>query len=81
MTEQKNTLGDLNDIIFRQLDRLEGQKPSEPEAMAAEIERAKTVQGLAATVIQNGRLVLDAVRTSEAVGQELAVPSMLTAGK
>lgn len=81
MENQRNTLGDLNDIIFRQLDRLEAQRPSDPEAMAAEIGRAKTIQGLAGTVISNGKLVLEAARMRESVGESVAVPSMLTAGK
>lgn len=79
--EQRNTLGDLNDILFRQIGRLEDQTVSEPEAMGAEIERAKTIQGLAGTVISNGKLLLDAARLHDSIGDAVQVPSMLTDGR
>lgn len=79
--EQKNTLGDLNDILFRQIGRLEDQAITEPDAMAAEIERAKTVQSLAGTVIQNGKLLLDVARLHDSIGDTVAVPAMLSDGR
>lgn len=79
--EQKNTLGDLNDILFRQIGRLEGQTVSKPEEMAAEIDRAKTIQSLAGTVIQNGKLLLDAARLHDSIGDTVAVPAMLSDGR
>ncbi len=75
-----NDLSKLNDIMFNQIDRLDQMSIKDPEAMASEIERAKVIKGLAATVIDNGHLVLEAVKTSAAVGESVCVPRMLGAG-
>lgn len=74
---RKNTLGDLNDILFNEIDRLDAASPSDPDAMNAEIERAKAIKSLAGTVIANGHLVLEAARASSGTYDSVQVPKML----
>lgn len=53
----KNTLGDLNNHLFAQLERLSDEDIS-GEQLKEEIVRAKAVTGLASQIIANGTLVL-----------------------
>lgn len=55
----KNTLGDLNNHLFAQLERL-GDEDLEGEKLQEEIERAKAVTSIASQIISNGSLVLRA---------------------
>ncbi len=55
----KNTLGDLNNHLFQQLDRLNNKK-LKGEDLKEEINRAKAVSDLATQIIDNGSLVLEA---------------------
>ncbi len=55
----KNTLSDLNDHLFAQLERL-GNESMSTEQMAIELERAKSITQVANQIVNNGRLVLDA---------------------
>lgn len=74
------SLQKVNDIVFRELDRLDQASTDNVEAMQAEIERARTVKGLADTVISNGNLTLRAAQASVTVGEAVRVPSMLLGG-
>ena len=53
----KNTLGDLNNHLFAQLERLSDEDIN-GEQLKEEIVRAKAVTGLASQIIANGTLVL-----------------------
>ena len=64
----------LNEILFRQLERIEN---CDNENRESEIERAKAVTSLAGQVISNGRLVLDASRASITTAEAVQVPKML----
>ena len=55
----KNTLGDLNNHLFAQLERLSDEDIKGDE-LKDEIVRAKAVTGLASQIIANGTLVLKA---------------------
>jgi hypothetical protein len=55
----KNTLGDLNGYLFEQLDRLNSEE-LKGEALETELKRGKAITEVAAQVIANGKLVLDA---------------------
>jgi len=52
----KNTLGDLNNHLFAQLERL-GEEDLEGDKLTAEINRAKAISDIATQVIANGSLV------------------------
>lgn len=76
-----NDLGRLNDILFAELERLEGAGKDDIEV---EAERAKHIRNLSATVIDNAKTVMEAYRIrqgsiDETAGQ-IAVPRMLQAG-
>lgn len=55
----KNTLGDLNNHLFAQLERL-GDEDLKGEALAEEIKRSSAVTEIAEQIISNGALVLKA---------------------
>jgi len=64
MQGTRNTLADLNNHLFEQLERLNDDS-LKGEQLSEEIERARAVTGVAKNVIDNGRLVLDAQKFSD----------------
>lgn len=57
----KNTLSDLNNHLFVQVERLNDEDlGSQPEKLKTEIERAKALAGLAKEMVANGQLLLNA---------------------
>lgn len=73
----KNTLGDLNNHLFAQLERL-GDEDLSGESLSEEINRAKAITGVASQIISNGSLVLDSIKLSENhMNADLKVPKML----
>ncbi|TDM12681.1 hypothetical protein [Macrococcus bovicus] len=73
----KNTLGDLNGYLFEQLERLSNPEMTEEE-MKLEIERARTVTGVASQVISNGNLVLKAkIAYDENLQRDAVKPKLL----
>ena len=67
----------VNEVLFRQLDRLESVDRSDAKAMQAEIARSKAVQQVAGKVIENGRLVLDVAKAGVAAGEAVKLPKGL----
>nr|DAM60693.1 MAG TPA: hypothetical protein [Caudoviricetes sp.] len=67
----------VNEILFRQLDRLESVDRTDAKAMQAEIARSKAVQQVAGKVIENGRLVLDVAKAGVAAGEAVKLPKGL----
>lgn len=76
----KNTLGDLNNHLFEQLERLNDPDLTGDE-LKKEMDRAKAVTGLASQIIANGQLVLKAKQFQDgALNAEAKVPKMLEGG-
>ena len=73
----KNTLGDLNNHLFEQLERL-NDEDIKGDKLQEEITRAKAINQVAAQIINNGNLVLEAKKLNEdKMNAELQIPKML----
>ncbi|WP_020621041.1 hypothetical protein [Paenibacillus daejeonensis] len=73
----RNTLGDLNNHLFAQLERLSDEDLS-GEKLTEEINRAKAVTGVASQIIANGSLVLDSIKLADdKINANTAIPKML----
>ena len=73
----KNTLGDLNNHLFAQLERLNDEE-LKGEALLEEINRAKAINSVATQIISNGSLVLSAKRLmDDQMNADLKLPKML----
>lgn len=77
----KNTLGDLNNHLFAQIERL-SDEDLQGEALEVEISRAKAVSSIAEKIISNGQLVLNAMKfTDDKWDEDASVPKMLQGGQ
>ncbi|MBG9603939.1 hypothetical protein ABE25_17805 [Cytobacillus firmus] len=73
----KSTLGDLNNHLFAQLERLSDEE-IKGEQLLEEIGRAKAVTSIATQIINNGNLVLQAQKFhTEFKSKDLEKPKML----
>lgn len=74
----KNTLGDLNNHLFAELERLADEE-LQGEKLAEEIERAKAIREIAAQVINNANTALRAQEfKANVLGRsKVEVPQML----
>lgn len=73
----KNTLEDLNNHLFAQLERL-GDESLEGEALDTEIKRAKAVNETGKAIIDNAHVVLQALKfNDEKIDANVKVPKML----
>lgn len=77
----KNSLGDLNNHLFAQLERL-GEEDLKGEQLVEEIDRAKAITQVAGQIISNGKLTLDAVKIRDEFlgGDSKRMPAMLREG-
>lgn len=65
----RNKLVDLNDILFAELERLnDDEAMKDEEAQKKEISRAAAINKTAQTIINNGQLMLAAMKTTDAIG-------------
>lgn len=64
----KNTLTDLNNYLFEQLERLQDDNLDEA-GLEKEIQRSEAVQKVAKTIIENGALALSAKKHLDEYGQ------------
>lgn len=64
----KNTLTDLNNYLFEQLERLQDDNLDEA-GLEKEIQRSEAVQKVAKTIIDNGQLALQAKKHLDEYGQ------------
>lgn len=73
----RNTLGDLNNHLFEQLERLNNNE-LKSEELKEEISRAKAISDVAAKIIENGKLVLEAQKfADDKWDAERSLPKML----
>lgn len=74
----RNTLGDLNNHLFAQLERL-NDEDIKGEDLQEEITRAKAVTGIASQIISNANVVLQAKKLqAETLGRDKTeMPKML----
>lgn len=75
----KNTLANLNDHLFEQLERLNDDELT-GEKLQEERERAKSMANIAQTIINNGELALKAVKHYEEYGNKNEMPAILQIG-
>ncbi len=73
----RNTLGDLNNHLFAQLERL-GDEELTGDKLQEEINRAKSITCVASQIISNGSLVLEAKKlTDDRIDADTKMPKML----
>lgn len=73
----RNTLGDLNNHLFEQLERLNNDKVK-GENLKEEIQRAKAISDIADNVIKNGSLVLEGQKImNDRMDADQELPRML----
>lgn len=73
----KNTLGDLNNHLFAQLERL-GEEDLTMEELEKEMDRAKAITQVSAQIINNANLVLRAkIQAEESISYGAELPKML----
>ena len=73
----KNTLGDLNNHLFAQLERL-NDEDLKGDNLREEIERARAVTQVASKIIENGSLVLEAKKIADdKINADIVLPKML----
>lgn len=76
----KNTLGDLNNHLFAEIERL-GDEDLVGEELKNEVLRAKAITSVASKIIANGHLVLKAQKfADDRYDAEAKVPKMLQGG-
>ncbi len=76
MTKRRGLAG-VNEAMFDELDRLDALDISDADAVAAEVQRARAVRDVAATIIGNGRLVLDLARADADTAGAVKIPKGL----
>lgn len=74
---QGNTLGRLNDELFAELDRLGAVDASDADALRAEIDRAKSIEGVSRTIVDNAKVIIDATIMRANLTHEVRTPKML----
>jgi len=73
----KNTLGDLNNHLFAQMERL-SDEDLKGDKLIEEMNRAKAVTGIASQIIKNGQLVLNAQKMADDyINADAKMPRML----
>lgn len=74
------SLIDLNERLFRELDRLDSVDNNDVDALEHEIERAHAIKGIAAEIINNASVCVKAVQASMDIGEAVHIPKGLLNG-
>lgn len=74
------SLMDLNDRLFRELDRLDSVDNKDAEALEKEIARAQAIKGIASEIISNANVCVRAAQVSIDVGEAVRIPKGLLNG-
>lgn len=73
----RNTLNDLNNYLFAQIERLDEEDISE-EKLHTEILRAKAIVGVATAIINNADVAIQAIKMKESgITENMKLPKML----
>ena len=73
----RNTLGDLNNHLFAQLEKL-SDEDLKGEELKEEVTRTKAISLIAKQIIDNGTLVLEAKKMVEdSINADIELPRML----
>ena len=73
----RNTLGDLNNHLFIQLEKL-SDEDLKGEELKEEVTRTKAISLIAKQIIENGTLVLEAKKVAEeSLNADIELPKML----
>lgn len=76
----QNKLVDLNNHLFAEIERL-GEEDLKGDELEEEIKRAKSITNVAAQIVQNGNLLLNAAKfADEKLDANTQLPRMLTGG-
>jgi hypothetical protein len=78
--KMRNTLGDLNNHLFAQLERLSDEELT-GEKLNEEITRTRAITAVASQIIANGALVLEAQKlVDDRMNADTTLPKMLEGG-
>ena len=72
----KNTLSDLNNYLFEQMERLNDESLTD-EDLQKEIVRSKAIQGVAQTIVNNATLALNTMKQIYEQGDKMTLPPVL----
>lgn len=72
----RESLGDLNSLLFEQLERL-GNEDLKQDALKEEITRAKAISDVATRIIANAELVLRAAKFNDEKIGDARLPKLL----
>ncbi len=72
----KNTLSDLNNYLFEQMERLNDESLTD-EQLQKEIVRSKAIQGVAQTIVNNATLALSTMKQVYEQGDKMNLPPVL----
>ena len=78
----RNTLVDLNNYLFAQIERLDDESLSK-DALEREVVRGKAISDIAKTIVDNANVVLKAheVAGKGFIDHNVEIPKMLGVGK
>lgn len=73
----KNTLTDLNNYLFAQLERL-NEEELEGEKLENEMKRTKAIVSVASAIVDNAHIALQAIKAKDSMqGTDVKLPEML----